>query len=73
MSAILYSIIHDTAKTYYEGPELDASNYDVWVAHWFDTAEKIAVEFDNQKLPATAEAIRAIILDQRKLVNYEQR
>lgn len=66
MSTILYGMINHKAESTYLGPAISAANYELWVAHWFKAAEQLAVDFDNEHLPATAEAVRQIILDNRR-------
>lgn len=66
MNGILLDMIHKKATIDYKGPEIKATNYEVWVRHWFDCAEALAVDFEKQGLPITASAVRHIIEDQRR-------
>ena len=66
MSNILYQMINDRAWNTYLGPKVEASVYHYWVKHWFKTAENIQIEFANQQLYKTADAIYNIIKEQKK-------
>ncbi len=66
MSAILYGLIHKRAESTYDGPPVLAANYSIWVAHWFKSAEEIAVAFENESLLETAKAVRVIIKQQER-------
>jgi hypothetical protein len=69
MSDILLSMIHDRAMaTAPKNIEITVANYHLWVAHWFLTAENLALEFANQGLPKTHEAIKNIIVEQKRLI-----
>lgn len=66
MSSLLYGMINNRANETYGGPVITASTYDIWVKHWFKTAEDIQIEFASQELYKTADAIYNIIQEQKK-------
>lgn len=69
MSNILYNMIHDRAKAdapHFALQGITAENYKHWEKHWFETAEKIAKEFNNEGLIATHDAVIEIIAQQKK-------
>jgi hypothetical protein len=68
MSDILLAMIHDRATANKPDVEIIAANYYLWVAHWFMTAEDLALEFANEGLIKTHDAIKDIIEEQRKFI-----
>lgn len=72
MSSILLSMIHDKATANPPNVKITAANYQIWVDHWFKTAWELVDDFEKECLPATAEAIRAIIIEQGYLRRSER-
>jgi hypothetical protein len=58
-------MIHERAKSSYKGPQIEAANYNLWVTHWFNTAEQIYKEFKKEYQWETCVEMRRII-DQQK-------
>ena len=67
MSNTLLGMIHDRALANAPNVEITALNYQIWVDHWFYTAYELAEEFDREGLPATADAVRTLIIEQGRL------
>jgi hypothetical protein len=67
MSQVLYTMIHNKAKSTY-GKDIMSDSFKDWEKHWFDTAEAFVKEFDDNGLTYTAQAIRYIISEQKRLV-----
>lgn len=68
MSNILLSMIHDRATANKPAVEITAKNYQVWIDHWFSTANNLADEFDKEGLLVTADTVRMIIRDNARLI-----
>lgn len=67
MSGVLYKLINSRAVETFGG-NISVENYKDWENHWFNTAEQLAVVFSSDELPETANAVRVIICDQKKLL-----
>ena len=53
MSVVLYNLIHNNAEKTFQGDlENVKDNYDVWIKHWFDSAETLAIAFEKEGLTA---------------------
>ncbi len=68
---ILYSEIHKRAGAGFTVSATDPTFMNKWIVHWLATAEAFRRESAAEGLTETAQAIRAIINDQRKYVPLE--
>lgn len=64
---VLFRMIHDRAEKTYSGEPITADNYQLWVKHWFATAELLRDEFCKEHLVETAIHIEALIAEERKI------
>lgn len=48
-------------------------NYELYIAHWFTTAENIADQFEKDGLILTAKAVRDIIVESKWILKYDNK
>lgn len=56
--SMYYEMINARAKTTYTGPTITGDNYEIWVHHWFASAEAVHAEMVSEGLTNTAAFIR---------------
>jgi hypothetical protein len=61
MNQIILKMIHDRAQASF-GEEIHAANYKRYEEHWFQTAEDIRLEFENEGLYHTAHTVANMIV-----------
>lgn len=62
---VLYELIHARAAQDWTDP-INVTNYNLYAAHWIETARIIAKEFQNNELPETAKALELIAQQQER-------
>ena len=62
---VLYELIHARAAQDWTDP-VNVTNYNLYAAHWIETARLLANEFEENELPETAKALRLIAEQQER-------
>lgn len=71
MSDFLYKTILNEAKNSFS-KNVTKENYQEWVDHWFETAEKLKNNFSQDGLVETANSMHAIIEEQKSIMSRSE-